>query len=152
MQQKLNFPAYNFRQKKIGDKLHIYDEIRKKYVCLTPEEWVRQNMIKFLMNEKGYSPGLIGVEVTIKMNRVVKRADIVAYNREGAPCLIVECKSPGTKITQDVFDQIARYNMQLHVNYLIITNGLEHYCCKLDYNNNSYSFLKDIPDYTEIHN
>jgi len=148
--QTLNLPSYQFRIRSSGEKAEIFDDIRKKFVALTPEEWVRQNFIAYLQNEKGYPISLIAVEMSLKLNKMHKRSDIVVYNTSGEAILLVECKAPSVKIKQDVFDQIARYNMTLKVKYLIVTNGLKHYCCMIDYETMNYQFLKDIPDYDDI--
>jgi len=144
----LNLPTYSFNIKLIEGLKYIFDEIRKKFVRLTPEEWVRQNFIKFLNEEKKYPKSLIGIEIQIDLNQTVKRCDIVVYNRNAEPVLIVECKASDVKLNQSAFDQVARYNMKLKVNYLIVTNGMKYYCCHIDYKNSSYSFLQDIPDYS----
>ena len=129
------------------EKIHIFDEVRKKYLLLTPEEWVRQNFIHYLNKEKKYPLGLMGVEQMVKYNSLKTRADIVIYNLEGKPNVIVECKAPEVKITQDTFNQIAKYNSQLKVKYLIVTNGMKHFCCQMDYENNKIIFLEDVPAY-----
>jgi hypothetical protein len=147
---KLNLPQYEFKYKSYNNLLFIFDNIRKKYVLLTEEEYVRQNFIQYLINEKGYSKSLIKVETGLKLNNLNKRSDIVIYNNKGKAIMIVECKSPNIIIGQDVFDQIARYNMTLKVEYLIVTNGINHYCCKIDYINMNYSFIDNIPEYKEI--
>ena len=145
--EQLNFPTYEFRISEKEGQKYIFDDIRKKHVKLTPEEWVRQNTIKYLIHEKNYPAQLIAVEQAIKVNQNSRRCDIVLYNNSAQPQMIVECKAPGIKISQKTFDQIATYNILLHVDYLFVTNGLEHFCSKMDYNNNSYKFLKDIPPY-----
>jgi len=117
-------------------------------VILTPEEWVRQNFLKYLVEEKKYPASLIAVEKEFKLNNLSKRSDAVIYNKQGTPILIVECKAPEVKIGQNVFDQIARYNMVLNVKLLVVTNGLQHFCCKLDAEKDTYCFLKEIPDYS----
>jgi len=147
---KLNLPEYKFRFREVGQKKQIFDSFRKKFVFLTPEEWVRQNFLMYLTLEKNYPSSLVAVEAGLKLYKRKKRTDIVVYNNTGQPILIIECKAPEIKLTQDVFDQITRYNMILQVNYLIVTNGLEHYCCLLDFENNSYRFLKEIPDYENL--
>jgi len=131
----------------VEEKIHIFDEVRKKYLLLTPEEWVRQNFIHYLNKEKKYPLGLMGVEQMVKYNSLKTRADIVIYNLEGKPNVIVECKAPEVKITQDTFNQIAKYNSQLKVKYLIVTNGMKHFCCQMDYENNKIIFLEDVPAY-----
>ena len=141
---KLDFPNYTFKIKNNGNGDYIFDEIRKKYIKLTKEEWVRQNCVKFLINEKNFSPVLINIEKTIKVNNLIKRYDIVVYKPDGGIKLLVECKSPEIKINQKTFDQIAIYNMNLKSELLMVTNGLRHYYCEINYNNKCYTFLKDI--------
>lgn len=143
--QELNFPKYSFRFKSSENKLVVFDEIRKKFILLTPEEWVRQNVVQFLLREKKYPKSLINVEKVIKINDLVKRYDIVVYNPDGSIFLLVECKAPSIKITQDTFDQIARYNLALRAEHLMVTNGLNHYFCKIDFENEKYVFLKELP-------
>ncbi len=143
--QELNFPLYKFQFKNIENKLYIFDEIRKKFVVLQPEEWVRQNTIKYLLEEKKYPKILLNIEKKINVNGLTKRYDIVIYRPNGEIFLIVECKAPQVKITQEVFDQIARYNLQLKAENLMITNGISHYFCQMDYINQQYIFLKDLP-------
>jgi hypothetical protein len=145
---KLSFPNYEFRLKKIDEKRFIFDEIRKKYIELTAEEWVRQNCIKFLINEKKYKSQLIAVEKKIILNNLTKRFDIIAYDNNGDPNLLVECKAPNIAIRQETFDQILSYNRVINSKYLMITNGIIHYYCKIDNIDNKINFLKDIPNYT----
>ena len=130
-----------------GEKTYIFDVVRKKYLLLTPEEWVRQNFIHYLNKEKKYPLGLMGVEQMVKYNSLKTRADIVMYNTEGKANIIVECKAPNVKITQDTFNQIAKYNSQLKVKYLLVTNGMNHYCCKMNYEKNEIVFLEEVPNY-----
>ncbi len=130
-----------------GEKTYIFDVVRKKYLLLTNEEWVRQNFIHYLNKEKKYPLGLMGVEQMVKYNSLKTRADIVMYNTLGKAHIIVECKAPDVKITQDTFNQIAKYNSQLKVKYLLVTNGMNHYCCKMDYERNRIAFLEEIPSY-----
>ncbi len=144
---KLNFPAYQFRFKSSENKVSIFDRIRKKFIVLTPEEWVRQHTVHYLIEDKKYPESLMNVEKLIKIHDLNKRYDIIIYNPDGSILLIVECKSNTVKITQEVFDQIARYNLALNAQYLMITNGIHHYYCQMDYENEQYTFLKDIPDY-----
>jgi hypothetical protein len=144
---KLSFPNYEFRIKKIDEKRFIFDEIRKKYIELTAEEWVRQNCIKFLINEKKYKSQLIAVEKKIILNNLTKRFDIIAYDNNGDPNLLVECKAPNIAINQETFDQILSYNRVINSKYLMITNGIIHYYCKIDNIDNKINFLKDIPNY-----
>ena len=147
--QDLNLPTYNFKLKSNENKTLIFDNIRKKYVVLTPEEWVRQHYIYFLIEEKGYPRSLIALEKQLVINNRKKRTDILIFNTSGNPQIIVECKAPSIKITQATFDQIARYNLKLKANYLIVTNGLDHYYCKMDFEKESYIFLTEIPSYKE---
>jgi hypothetical protein len=141
---QLNFPNYTFKIKNIENEDYIFDEIRKKYIKLTKEEWVMQNCVNFLVKEKKFPQVLINVEKTLKINNLSKRYDIVVYNSDGSIKLLVECKSPEIKITQKTFDQIAIYNMSLNADLLMITNGINHYYCKIDYENQCYKFINDI--------
>ena len=143
--QQLNFPTYNFKLNHAGKKTQIFDVIRKKYVVLTPEEWVRQHLVMFLVREKKYPASLIAVEISLNRGSKKQRADIVAYSNSGKPFLIAECKAPEVKITQETFFQIARYNAPLKMDYLFVTNGINHYCCKMDYQNGEHKFLEEIP-------
>ena len=146
----LNLPPFNINVKKMDGKLLVFDCLRRKFVALTPEEWVRQHFVNYLISEKGYPQALIANEIQINLNNQKKRCDSVVYNRELAPLMIVEYKSPDVNITQAVFDQIIRYNIVLRVDYLIVTNGLNHYCCKMDYDSQTFSYLPDIPLYNEL--
>ncbi|WP_299624201.1 type I restriction enzyme HsdR N-terminal domain-containing protein [uncultured Tenacibaculum sp.] len=146
--QKLNLPSYTFKIKSNEKHYLIFDEIRKKYIVLTPEEWVRQHFVQFLIQERNYPLSLVAIEKQLVINNLKKRSDILIFNSDGTPNIIVECKAPSVKITQDTFDQIARYNLKLNAKYLIVTNGLEHYFCMLNVEEESYIFLKDIPDYS----
>ena len=141
----LNLPKYDFKVKSEEGKKQIFDSVRKQFVALTPEEWVRQHFIHFLHQEKGFPLGLMGVEYPLQYNGMNKRADIICFQKEGKPMLLVECKSANVSISQKVFDQIARYNFDLRVPYLVVTNGLEHFCCEINYEENSYRFLEEIP-------
>ncbi len=143
--QTLNLPTYSFKIKSENDRLLIFDDFRKRTVVLSPEEWVRQNFARFLVEERGVPSGRIVIEKSLRINKLTKRCDILLYDNF-QPLLIVECKSPTVKIDQSVFDQIMVYNMQFHVRYLIVTNGLDHFCCKLD-ENGKMNFLNDIPNY-----
>lgn len=151
MKIELNLPPYTeARIKKNEDGLFIFDVLRRKYVSLTPEEWVRQNFINYLIKFKGYSPTLMNNEVKLSLNGMTRRCDSILYSQNMQPKMIIEYKAPNIRITQKVFDQICRYNMTLKVNYLIISNGMEHFCCRIDYENSSYVFLEDIPNYNEL--
>tara|TARA_Y100000815_G_scaffold275726_1_gene316513 strand:- start:51479 stop:51928 length:450 start_codon:yes stop_codon:yes gene_type:complete len=142
---KLNFPTYTFRFKSNENKRMVFDPIRKKFVVLTPEEWVRQHVLQYLIQQKGYSPSLINVEKQLLLNGTKKRYDVVVFNPNGSIFLIVECKAPSIGITQDTFDQIARYNLVTQAQYLMVSNGLEHYFCQMDYQAEQYIFLKQLP-------
>lgn len=145
--QKLNLPSSSFKLKSNEKHTLIFDNLRKKYLVLTPEEWVRQHFVRFLIDVKKYPSSLIAIEKQLTINSLKKRTDIVVFNRKGDPEILVECKAPQININQDTFDQIARYNLSLNANYLIVTNGLEHYFCKMDKENESYIFLEDFPTY-----
>ncbi|WP_439151877.1 type I restriction enzyme HsdR N-terminal domain-containing protein [Winogradskyella sp.] len=146
--QELNFPKFEYRFKSTENKVSIFDVIRKKFIILQPEEWVRQHCVHYLINGKNYPKSLINVEKELRINDLKKRYDIVVFNPDGSIHLIVECKSHTIAINQDTFDQIARYNMVLDASYLMVTNGLNHYYCQMDNVEEQYSFLKDIPNYT----
>jgi len=147
---KLNLPTYPFRFQNNGDRVEIFDTIRKKFIALTPEEWVRQHFIQYLINQKSFLPSLIQLEKPLSYNQLDKRSDIVVYNKSAQPIVLVECKSPQINITQDTFDQIALYNFSLKVKYLIVTNGLNHFCCQMDYVTKSYLFIEQIPLFKEL--
>lgn len=142
--QQLNFPACEFKFKSSDKVKQIFDIVRRKFVKLTPEEWVRQHFIHYLINEKKYPKSLIAVEMTIKVNRLGKRCDIVGFDKSGKPLLIVECKAPEIKISQKTFDQVARYNIELKVKYLAVSNGLSHYFCEIDFEKKNYRFLSSL--------
>nr|WP_321453366.1 type I restriction enzyme HsdR N-terminal domain-containing protein [uncultured Carboxylicivirga sp.] len=148
--QKLNLPTFEFRFRKHEGKNQIFDVIRKKFVALTPEEWVRQNLISFLIQHQKYSAGLIAVEMPVKVNGLNQRADIVVYNRKGKPSMIIECKAPSVAITKHVFDQAARYNMKLKVEYLMVSNGLQHFCAQLNDDMCNYEMLREIPKVEQV--
>jgi hypothetical protein len=150
--KELNLPAYSFSVKSDEDgKKLIFDEIRKKWLVLTPEERVRQHFVKYLIAEKAYPPGLIGIEVTFKFNNLTRRADILVYNRVGNPILIVECKAPEISIDNKVFDQIVAYNFKFNLNYIVVSNGVKHFACSVTGDDvPDYKFLKSIPHYNEL--
>ncbi|MCG6186450.1 type I restriction enzyme HsdR N-terminal domain-containing protein [Maribellus maritimus] len=145
--RKLNLPSYTFKVQTDGGKELIYDFIRKKYVVLTPEEWVRQNFIQYLIHEKNYPASLMAVEKKLMVNHQPQRFDLLIYNRKGQARVIVEFKAPSVKVTQETFDQAVRYNMALKVKYILISNGMQHFACEIDYEKNSYTFLQDIPGF-----
>ena len=144
--QKLNYPFYTFKLKTNENKRLIFDIVRKKYVTLTPEEWVRQHTIHYLFKEKNYPISLMAVEKQLKIRTLRKRIDIVSYTNDGIPFLIVECKAPSVQISQDTFDQIARYNLKLEAQILMVTNGISHYYCVMNHKKQAYEFLSELPD------
>lgn len=146
--QELNFPKFSFRFKSNENKVSIFDSIRKKFVVLQPEEWVRQHCVQYLTDVKKYPKSLINIEKELIVNSLKKRYDIVVFNSDGSIRLIVECKAPSVAINQKTFDQIAQYNLVLNASYLMVTNGLNHYYCQMDFKNERYNFLKEIPEYS----
>ncbi|HCO67133.1 MAG TPA: hypothetical protein DIT04_05160 [Dysgonomonas sp.] len=144
---RLNLPEFHPKIKKT-DRLYIWDRIRRKYVALTPEEYVRQHFINYLITEKSYPEALIANETQIDLNHQKRRCDSVVYNNQLTPLVIIEYKAPDVKITQEVFNQIVNYNIVLKVKYLIVSNGIEHYCCRMDYSDMSYCYLDEIPDFS----
>ena len=146
----LNLPYFPFRIKEHNVKKLIFDSFRRRWVMLTPEEWVRQNFARYLTEIKHFPASLVAIERSLRINLHDFRTDMVLFSRTGAPMVVVECKAPEVKISQDVFDQIARYNMELRVNYLIVTNGMNHYCCRFNPDELTYTFLPEIPDYLEL--
>lgn len=150
MMELLNLPTYLFRIKLREGKKVIFDAWRRKWVSLTPEEWVRQNFARYLTEDKHFPSLRLGVEYSLNLNQQSFRADLIFFSRNGEPVMIVECKAPEVKISQQVFDQIVRYNMKLKVKYLTVTNGVNHYCCIIDRQNLTYSFLEEIPDFSVV--
>ncbi len=147
---KLNLPAIDCKTRNIHGQTEIFDLVRKKYILLSPEEWVRQNFIHFLIYQKSVPTSLIAVEYALIVNKMKKRADIAVFGTGGKPLLMVECKASSVKINQKVFDQVARYNLALKVKYLVVTNGLEHYVCQIDFKTNNYTFLEEIPNFEQM--
>ena len=148
---ELNLPKYNMRiSRDRNNNIKIFDSIRKKFVSLTPEEYVRQHFTNWLINYLHYPMGLIANEVKISLNSTIKRCDTIVYSDTGDPIMIIEYKAPHISINQNVFDQIVRYNMVLKTKYLVVSNGMQHYCCIIDYENNSYQFIPHIPTYEEL--
>lgn len=145
--QRLNLPEYQFNIKNKDNTFVILDTLRKRWVTLTPEEWVRQNFVRFLIEDREFPAALMNNEISLTQNGIKRRCDTLVADRKGAPLVIVEYKAPTVEITQKTFDQIVRYNMVLKARYLIVSNGMTHYCCKIDYDNNSYCFLEEIPCY-----
>lgn len=152
MLQPLNLPPYPFKITEQDGKLTLFDEIRKKHLVLTPEEWVRQHFVQFLINQKGYPKSLIKLEGGLKLFGKARRTDIVVFNTRGERILIIECKAPSVKITQKTFDQVARYNMVHQVSMLGVSNGLVHYYCSIDTNEKQYRFMEELPAFSEINN
>lgn len=148
--KRLNLPPFEIKLRGTKAQPQIFDILRKKYIALTPEEWVRQHFVHFLVEHKGYPAALMANEIQLKVGEKTLRADSVLYSRDLKPRMIIEYKAPHIPITQKVFDQISIYNMLLHVDYLVVSNGLQHYICKMDYNDKKYLFLEDIPDYEEL--
>lgn len=146
----LNLPPYDVKLRGTREKPEIFDFLRRRYVALTPEEWVRQHFVHFLIDHKGYPKGLLGNEIELKIGEKRLRCDPILYNNVLAPRMIMEYKAPSVAITQKVFNQISTYNLLLHVDYLIVSNGLQHYCCRMDNAQGQYEFLNDIPDYCHL--
>ena len=147
----LSFPRpYAFTTRTIDGRREILDPLRQQYVALTPEEWVRQNLVQFLIQERGYPRGLMAAEKFVQVHGQPHRADLVVYDRQGSPLLLAECKEPSVNISQDTFDQIARYNRALRARYLLISNGLEHYCYAIDRDREQYRFLDHLPHYDNL--
>lgn len=148
--QELNLPRYEISVKRNGKRLTIFDFLRRRHVALTPEEWVRQHFVHFLVEHKGYPKGLLANEVELSIGEKSLRCDSILYDSNLKPRMIVEYKAPSVAVTQKVFQQIATYNLLLHVDYLVVSNGLTHYCVKMDYDNQKYLFLEDIPEYKNL--
>jgi len=147
---QLNLPEYNFRIKKQDNKLSIFDSQRKRYVSLTPEEWVRQHFIRFLIESKGYPAALLAIEKQLNMNGMKKRCDAILYDQNANPILIIELKAPNVPISQATFDQVAVYNAKLMVSFFMISNGIEHYCCKVNSETARYEYFPEIPHYNQL--
>ncbi|MBW6537016.1 MAG: type I restriction enzyme HsdR N-terminal domain-containing protein [Mariniphaga sp.] len=145
--QELNLPVYEFRIKTEGSKKYIFDLVRKRFVLLTPEEWVRQHFIRYLTEEKKYPESLMAVEKQITLNGKLFRFDLLVYRRSGQPLLIAEFKAPGVKVSQETFDQVVRYNMALKVERIVVSNGLQHFVCEIDYKQNNYKYLREVPGF-----
>jgi hypothetical protein len=148
--QQLNFPDITLRTSLSGKVVRVYDEVRRKWLVLTPEEWVRQHMIHYLRDYLGYPASLMGVEKSLNYMGMKKRSDLVVYGKNTEPLLLVECKAPEIKIEGKAFDQAARYNFHYQVPYLMISNGLSHYCCVMDFNTSSWKFLDTLPAYQDL--
>ncbi|MDD4777827.1 MAG: type I restriction enzyme HsdR N-terminal domain-containing protein [Fermentimonas sp.] len=146
----LNLPTYDAKIRKKGSGLEIFDPLRRKYVSLTPEEWVRQHFVNYLITDKNYPASLMSNEAGIKLNSLTLRCDTIVYNNILEALMVIEYKESNVQITQQVFDQIVRYNNVLKVPYIVVSNGITHYCCKIDYENQSYEYLTEIPDYQTL--
>lgn len=147
MRYSLNLPDFDFAYQMVGETQMIFDPIRQVYVKLTPEEWVRQNLVQYLIHDRGYPRGLIAVEKSFLYQGMPRRADVVAYGRSGTPLLLAECKAPEIRVSQRTFDQVALYNAVLKARHLVVTNGLQHYCCQVDHEAGTCVFLDMIPAY-----
>lgn len=146
--QPLNLPPFDAKTRSANGKIQIFDILRNKFVALTPEEWVRQHFVHYMIKDKGYPQALMANEVAVSLNGMSRRCDTVVYSQKGLkPYIIIEYKAPSVEITQKVFNQICRYNMVLEVEYLIVSNGLKHYCCRIDIKKGEYAFLSDIPPF-----
>ena len=148
--QALNLPQAELKIVRRNGRITVFDKLRRKFVALTPEEWVRQHFVHFLISQKGYPAGVIANEVGITLNGMSRRCDSVVYGSHAEPLMIVEYKAPDVEISQSTFDQISRYNIQLHVEWLVVSNGMRHYCCHIDYEKEEYHFVSDIPPYDTL--
>ena len=146
----LNLPSFDIKIRREGNRAVVLDPLRRRWVALTPEEWVRQHFVNLLVSEKHYPATLVANEVQLSVGEKVMRADTVVYDRQLQPRMIVEYKAPHIALTQRVLEQASAYNLLLHVDFLIVSNGLNHHCCRIDYANNSYQFLPDIPHYNDV--
>ncbi len=149
---RLNLPAVPLRLREEDGTIKTFDPLRDKYVTLTPEEFVRQHFTAWLRDAKHYPASLMANEIGIDVNGTRKRCDTVIFGKDGKPVVIVEYKAPDVAVNQAVFDQIVRYNLALHADYLVVSNGINHYCCVIDYNSGTYHFIPEIPDYTSLNN
>ena len=148
--RELNLPPYDVKLRGTREKPEIFDFLRRRFVALTPEEWVRQHFTHWLVEHKGYPKGLLGNEIELRIGDKRLRCDSILYNKVAQPQMIIEYKAPTVAVTQRVFNQISAYNLLLHVDYLVVSNGLQHYCCRMDYDRQRYEFLQDIPDYKTL--
>ena len=147
---RLNLPTYSLNVKSKEGRKYIFDPVRKKFVVLNPEEWVRQNFIQYLVQDRAFPLSLISVEQEFLFNRMKKRSDILVHESSGTPVLMVECKAPGVKINKQVFEQIGLYNLSYQLPWLIVTNGMKHFCCKIDNTKGGYVFADEIPTWTDL--
>lgn len=149
MQLPINLPQFSIKTRQVGGQTQVFDSIRKRYVALTPEEWVRQHFLNYLTKHKAYPAGLISVELPVTINGLQQRADIVVFNRKGLSLMVVECKAPSVQITNETYAQAARYNLSLQAPLLVVTNGLNHFCSQIDLANRSFTSIQEIPAYDE---
>ena len=147
---EINLPPYDIKLREKDGHRQIFDFLRRRYVTLTPEEWVRQHFTHWLVEHKGYPKGLLGNEIALKCGDKTLRCDSILYNKDAQPQMIIEYKAPTVPLTQRVFNQISVYNLLLHVDYLVVSNGLQHYCCRMDYERQTFAFMQDIPDYDAL--
>lgn len=147
---QLNLPAYDAKLRGTRQKPEIFDFLRRRYVALTPEEWVRQHFTHWLVEQMGYPKGRLGNEIALRIGDKTLRCDSILYDQQARPQMIIEYKAPAVRLQQRVFDQISAYNLLLHVDYLVVSNGLQHYCCRMDYENGRYRFLSGIPHFSEL--
>ncbi|MCF8347122.1 MAG: type I restriction enzyme HsdR N-terminal domain-containing protein [Bacteroidales bacterium] len=148
--QKLNLPEYDLKTKEESGRIFVFDPFRSRYLVYTPEEHVRQHFARFLIEERGFPATLMATEHSMKLNKMSKRCDILVFSRDRQPVVLVECKSPAVRITQAVFDQVARYNVVFRVSYLMVTNGMKHYCCRVDFASGKVEFMDEIPQYGSL--
>ena len=148
--KELNLPSFDVKVRGTREKPEIFDFLRRRYVALTPEEWVRQHFTHWLVDHKGYPKGLLGNEIELRIGEKRLRCDSILYDDKALPRMIIEYKAPSVSVTQRVFDQISTYNLLLHVDYLMVSNGVQHYCCRMDYEHQKYEFLQTIPDYSAL--
>ena len=148
--KELNLPSFDVKVRGTREKPEIFDFLRRRYVALTPEEWVRQHFTHWLVDHKGYPKGLLGNEIELRIGEKRLRCDSILYDDKALPRMIIEYKAPSVAVTQRVFDQISTYNLLLHVDYLMVSNGVQHYCCRMDYEHQKYEFLQTIPDYSAL--
>lgn len=147
---ELNLPSFPLKLRSDGEQRQVFDIIRKKYVRLTPEEWVRQHFIWYLIQERNYPASLCIIEGKLIFNGLTRRSDILVCRNDGSPAMVIECKAPSVKLSQDVMDQVVRYNWILKAKFIVLTNGLRHLVCTIDYKNEKYEFLKEIPPVEDL--
>ena len=148
--QELNLPHAELRLRQTDARTEVLDALRRRWVRLTPEEWVRQHFVRYLIDHRGYPAGRVGNEVSLRLNGTARRCDSVVFDSAGQPLMIVEYKAPTVALTQRVFDQVARYNIVLRTPWLVVSNGLQHACCHLNLDTGTYAFLPEIPEYDAL--